>query len=73
VKHSGHCSAWLSFRAWRRGHPIAIPGRFRDALAAADAGTLKDALLALGVRLLEVPVDDEGVVRDVDVPADLKS
>jgi len=57
----------------RRGHPIAIPGRFRDALAAADAGTLKDALLALGVRLLEVPVDDEGVVRDVDVPADLKS
>ena len=33
--------------------------------------SLKDALAALGEELLLVDVNDEGVVRDVDVKSDL--
>jgi molybdenum cofactor cytidylyltransferase len=57
----------------RRGHPIAIPGSLCHGLAALDpATTLKDALasLALSRHLLEVA--DPGVLRDVDLPADLR-
>jgi molybdenum cofactor cytidylyltransferase len=59
--------------AGRRGHPIAIPGRMRAALLAADpASHLKAALRAAsGAPPVEWPVDDPGVLRDVDVPGDL--
>lgn len=56
----------------RRGHPIAVPGRLREALQNADAtASLKDALLNLGVSPLELPVEDSGVLRDVDRREDL--
>jgi molybdenum cofactor cytidylyltransferase len=56
----------------RRGHPIAVPGRLRDALLAADAkASLKNALLILGDPPVELVVDDAGVLRDVDTRADL--
>ena len=56
----------------RRGHPIGIPGGLRDGLLMMPPDrSLKDALAALGEELLLVDVDDEGVVRDVDVKSDL--
>lgn len=56
----------------RRGHPIGIPGSLRDGLLMMPPDrSLKDALAALGEELLLVDVEDEGVVRDVDVPDDL--
>jgi molybdenum cofactor cytidylyltransferase len=56
----------------RRGHPIAIPGSLRARLAAlAPATTLKDALAGLGDEREPLDVPDRGILRDVDVPADL--
>lgn len=56
----------------RRGHPIGIPGSLRDGLLMMPPDrSLKDALAALGEELRLIDVDDEGVVRDVDVPSDL--
>ena len=54
----------------RRGHPVAFPASLRPRILASNA-TLKDALAAAG-SVHEVVVDDPGVVRDVDVPADLR-
>jgi molybdenum cofactor cytidylyltransferase len=56
----------------RRGHPIGIPGNLRAGLLMMPPDrSLKDALAALGEELLLVDVDDQGVIRDVDVPNDL--
>lgn len=56
----------------RRGHPIAIPGRYRVSLSRADPnGSLRDALLSLAADIVTIDVDDEGVLRDVDVRGDL--
>ena len=56
----------------RRGHPVGIPGGLRDGLLMMPPDrSLKDALAALGEELLLVDVEDQGVIRDVDVPSDL--
>jgi molybdenum cofactor cytidylyltransferase len=56
----------------RRGHPIAIPSRLRGGLlACSPESSLKDALRRLHVVPRILPVDDPGILRDVDVPADL--
>jgi molybdenum cofactor cytidylyltransferase len=56
----------------RRGHPVGIPGSLREGLLMMPPDrSLKDALAALGEELQLIEVDDEGVVRDVDVPTDL--
>lgn len=57
----------------KRGHPAALPRVVCDVIAArADPrGTLKDAFNAAGGPPVELPVDDPGVLRDVDVPGDL--
>jgi molybdenum cofactor cytidylyltransferase len=56
----------------RRGHPIGVPGRLRTGLLAADpAASLRHALVSLGGGVTDVPVDDPGTLRDVDIPADL--
>jgi molybdenum cofactor cytidylyltransferase len=57
----------------RRGHPLALPGSAREVLLAADATTtLKEVLQLAGWRLRELPVQDPGVLRDVDVRGDLE-
>lgn len=57
----------------RRGHPIAIPGSLRAPLTAlAPATTLKEALAALAGDRERLDVPDPGILRDVDVPADLE-
>ena len=56
----------------RRGHPIALPASTIAALcSAAPESTLKDALAAAGIDRLEVPVDDPGILRDIDTRDDL--
>jgi molybdenum cofactor cytidylyltransferase len=55
-----------------RGHPIAFPAALhRAVLDAPVTSTLKDALAATGARRIELPVDDPGILRDVDAPGDL--
>jgi molybdenum cofactor cytidylyltransferase len=55
-----------------RGHPISLPWGVVVALRAFDtARSLKDALAAAGVDRVELVVDDPGVIRDVDIRADL--
>jgi len=56
----------------RRGHPLGLPIKLRDHLLAQPAtGSLRDALRAIGAMTIELPVDDAGILRDVDVRADL--
>lgn len=57
----------------RRGHPVVIPVRLREVILVQPAtSTLKLALSsAIGGPPDEVTVDEPGVLRDVDVPADL--
>jgi len=58
----------------QRGHPIAFPAALhRPILVAPVTSSLKDALAATGARRVELPVNDEGILRDVDVPGDLTS
>jgi molybdenum cofactor cytidylyltransferase len=65
-------SVVVPVHAGRRGHPIAIPRRDVDALLALSATTtLKAGLAAVGAEPLSIDVGDPGVLRDVDVPADL--
>jgi molybdenum cofactor cytidylyltransferase len=60
--------------AGRRGHPIALPAALCAPLLGADsASSLKAALVGLEVPLVELPVPDPGVLRDVDVWSDLSS
>lgn len=57
----------------RRGHPIAIPRPLCNALLTMPPSiTLKEALAALSTASEILEVDDAGVLRDVDVPADLR-
>lgn len=69
VHSRGHGIAAPSFQA-RRGHPVAFAAALWPELArlAGDAGA-RDVLRLHGVRLL--PVDDPGVLADVDLPGDL--
>lgn len=56
----------------QRGHPIAIPSHFRNALLMSPPrSTLKQALSAAGAEVVELAVSDAGVIRDVDTPEDL--
>jgi CTP:molybdopterin cytidylyltransferase MocA len=56
----------------KRGHPVVIPAKYRDEiLDATDGATLHDVLKAHAGERVDMDVYDRGVVRDVDVPADL--
>jgi molybdenum cofactor cytidylyltransferase len=56
----------------QRGHPIAMPARLRALiLHARPDSTLKDVLANSGAPREELELDDTGILRDVDVPADL--
>jgi len=59
------------FRA-RRGHPVAMSKKFREALVAlkGDEGA-KQILAANAQAIVKIPVGDPGVIRDIDTPGDL--
>lgn len=57
----------------RRGHPVLFDARFRDELAQCSGDIGARAVLSRHAhRVWEVPVDDDGVWRDVDGPGDLQ-
>ncbi|MBI2077145.1 MAG: nucleotidyltransferase family protein [Euryarchaeota archaeon] len=57
----------------RRGHPTAFAGPLRnEVLRLEDDQPLHDVLHARPGRVVEVPVDDPGVLLNVDTPDDLK-
>lgn len=56
----------------KRGHPLAFPRGIAEQLLAVDPSTpLNEAFAAIGLVRDELDVDDPGIHRDVDVPADL--
>ncbi len=57
----------------RRGHPVGFAARMTPMLRALtqDQGA-RSVLLAYADAVLEVPVDDPGVLADVDTPSDLE-
>ncbi len=57
--------------AGKRGHPVALDAKYREALLAYDGdGGLRGAVEALGVPTTEVEVADAGMPLDMDTPAD---
>ncbi len=58
----------------RGGHPVVVDAASADALTAMDPETtLRNALETIGLAPFTVPVDDPGVVRNVNTPEDLES
>lgn len=55
----------------RRGHPVLLPGAIFAELR--EVATLRDVIDDHGAELLYVEVDDEGVLRDMDVLADYRA
>lgn len=56
----------------RRGHPVAFPARLRLAILASPAeSNLSETLKGFDPGEMEIEVDDPGIIRDVDRPADL--
>lgn len=57
----------------RRGHPVGFGAGFGDALLAlqGDAGA-RSILQQHAGQLLRLPVDDPGILQDVDMPDDLR-
>jgi molybdenum cofactor cytidylyltransferase len=67
----GAAIAAPAFRG-RRGHPVGFAARFRRELAALDGDLGARGLLAAQREaIVLIDVDDPGVLRDVDTPADL--
>lgn len=55
------------------GHPVVFPMRYCDALAACTGDTgAREVLRRHAADLLQIAVQDPGVIRDVDTPADLE-
>lgn len=56
----------------KRGHPVALPIELRDEIRATpSAANLHDVIKKHTEVRVDLDVDDPGVLRDVDVPADL--
>ena len=56
----------------KRGHPVVMPLALRDEIAAtASTANLHEVIKQHQDMRVDLDVDDAGVVRDVDIPADL--
>lgn len=56
----------------RGGHPILVPGPATLGLLSRDPREpLRDALRGIGLEPLDVPVDDPGILANVNAPGDL--
>lgn len=54
----------------RGGHPVIFPGKLLALLS--QGGTLREIIRNHGDRVIRIPVDDCGVVTDMDTPEDYK-
>jgi molybdenum cofactor cytidylyltransferase len=59
------------FYEGQRGHPVGFSAEHRDALLALDGDSGARALLT-SQRVMRLDVDDDGILRDVDTPEDLR-
>ena len=60
--------------AGKRGHPVALDARYRDALLGfTGEGGLRGAVAALGIPTAAVEVDDAGMPLDLDTPEDYQT
>jgi len=66
----GGASLAAPFYEGQRGHPVGFGVEHRDALLALDGDAGARALLSMHA-LTRIDVDDSGILRDVDTPADL--
>lgn len=58
----------------RRGHPVGFSRVFREALLALNADTGgRDIIARNEAHVTWIEVDDPGVVRDIDTPADIEA
>ena len=58
----------------RTGHPLLIASSLVDAiLADSGEGGLQGAIARCGAEMLQIPVEDLGVLHDADTPADYKA
>jgi molybdenum cofactor cytidylyltransferase len=58
----------------QRGHPVIFPAFCFTALAALEGDDgARGVISANEISLCQIDVDDPGVLRDVDTPADLKT
>ncbi len=57
----------------QRGHPVGFTGNYRARLESlsGDSGA-RDILKSDAIFVEEISVDDEGIIEDVDTPADLE-
>lgn len=56
----------------KKGHPLLLSGQMRNQILRTDASkTLRDVLA--GVPTVIVPVDEPGILHDIDTPADYRS
>ncbi len=73
ARAAGAASICVPCHNGRRGHPVAFGARFLPELAALDGDRgARDLLLRHAAVVRELAVDDPGVLRDVDRPADLE-
>jgi len=72
LQHATSDRIVVPVRHGRRGHPVVFGGRYLPELAELDGDTGARALL-LRHGALEIECDDDGVLRDIDVPQDLHS
>jgi molybdenum cofactor cytidylyltransferase len=57
----------------KRGHPVVMPLSLRDEIAStAPTANLHEVIKHHQEERVDLEVDDPGVVRDVDIPADLE-
>lgn len=58
----------------RTGHPLLIASSLVDAiLADSGEGGLQGAIARCGAEMVQIPVEDPGVLHDADTPADYKA
>lgn len=56
----------------RRGHPVGFSAQLRPQLLALDADVgAREILRSAGNRLVNIEVDDSGILIDIDLPQDL--
>ncbi|MEQ8262002.1 nucleotidyltransferase family protein [Pseudohaliea sp.] len=73
ARAAGPSAICIPCHGGRRGHPVAFGARFLPELGALDGDRgARDLLLQHSAVVRELPVDDPGILRDVDRPADLQ-
>jgi molybdenum cofactor cytidylyltransferase len=73
LAHQGEGDVVVPVREGRRGHPVLFSRRFLDAvLKLSPRVGVNTAVRRLGGKLVEVAVDDPGILTDVDTPEDFR-